>query len=150
MKVVLFLIGFLALAFLAVQLFAMSSQKDIETYPYTVLETYEDFEIRSYEASLFTSVKLSTKDYEQGSSRCFSSLAGYIVGGKVLVLMNVSDESLAFDKLNIPEGKWKLIANNNGVNTIKGVKDDGTFKKITADTKELILEPTSFKMWVRD
>lgn len=77
-------------------------------------------------------------------------LLGYIVGGKVLVLMNVSDESLAFDKLNIPEGKWKLIANNNGVNTIKGVKDDGTFKKITTDTKELILEPTSFKMWVRD
>jgi hypothetical protein len=59
----------------------MKSQKGIETYPYTVAKTFDQFEIRNYEASLFTAVKLSTNDYKQASSKGFSILAGYIFGG---------------------------------------------------------------------
>ena len=44
-------------------------------------QTYPEFEIRSYEASLFSSVKLSTNDYKKASSKGFSILAGYIFGG---------------------------------------------------------------------
>jgi len=81
MKILLVLIGILLLIFLIVQLFAMNSQKNIESYPYEVKKKYDAFEIRDYEASLFTSVKLSNSEYKKASSKGFSILAGYIFGG---------------------------------------------------------------------
>ncbi len=81
MKTLIILISAVILIFLIVQLFAMRSQKNIETYPYTVTKKYERFEIRDYEASLFTSVKLPMRAYKAASSMGFSILAGYIFGG---------------------------------------------------------------------
>ncbi|MFT6971861.1 MAG: hypothetical protein ACJAXX_002436 [Roseivirga sp.] len=81
MKALLIILGVMLLVFTIVQLFAMSSQNNIETYPYVVVKKYDTFEIRSYEATLFTSVKLSTKEYKASSSKGFSILAGYIFGG---------------------------------------------------------------------
>jgi hypothetical protein len=81
MKILFILLGVLVLAFIAVQVFAISTQSDIETYSYKVIKTYDKFEIRSYEATLFTSVKLSTNTYKESSSEGFSILAGYIFGG---------------------------------------------------------------------
>jgi hypothetical protein len=81
MKILLILLGVLLLAFIVVQIFAMRSQRNIETYPYVVEKKYDTFEIRNYEASLFSSVQLSTNEYKKGSSRGFSILAGYIFGG---------------------------------------------------------------------
>tara|TARA_B110000503_G_scaffold137128_1_gene220785 strand:+ start:2288 stop:2899 length:612 start_codon:yes stop_codon:yes gene_type:complete len=81
MKILLISIGVILVAFLIVQLFAVNSQKNIETYPYTVFKKYDTFEIRNYEASLFTSVKLPTKAYKESSGKGFSILAGYIFGG---------------------------------------------------------------------
>jgi len=80
MKIVSILIGVLLLIFIGVQLFALKSQKNIETYPYKVTKVYDNFEIRNYESTLFTSVKLSTKNYKESSSKGFSILAGYIFG----------------------------------------------------------------------
>jgi hypothetical protein len=62
------------------QLYFIYLQRNIETYPYVVKKKYKQFEIRSYETTLFTSVKLSTKDYKKSSSKGFSILAGYIFG----------------------------------------------------------------------
>jgi len=81
MKIVFIVLGVLLLAFIIVQVYTMTAQRNIETYPYTVVKTYDDFEIRSYEASLFSSVKLSTNGYRASSSKGFSILAGYIFGG---------------------------------------------------------------------
>lgn len=81
MKILFIILAILLLAFFAVQIFAMSTQRNIETYPYVVKKKYYKFEIRSYEASLFTTVKLSTKEYKDASSKGFSILAGYIFGG---------------------------------------------------------------------
>jgi len=80
MKIVLVVLGILFIAFIVVQLFAMRGQKNIETYPYVVDKKYDRFEIRRYEATLFTSVKLSSKGYKESSSKGFSILAGYIFG----------------------------------------------------------------------
>ena len=66
--------------FTIIQLFFILSQRNIETYPYVVKKKYDRFEIRSYEARLFTSVKLSKKGYKNASSQGFSILAGYIFG----------------------------------------------------------------------
>lgn len=72
-----------------------------ETYPYEVVKKYPDFEIRKYEAALFTSVDLNSVDYQSTSSRGFRILAGYIFGGNETnekiamttpVLMNMGEE----------------------------------------------------------
>ena len=81
MKIVLILIGVVLIAFVVTQLFAYNSQRNIETQPYSINKKYNTFEIRSYEETLFTSVKLSTTGYENSSSKGFSILAGYIFGG---------------------------------------------------------------------
>ena len=80
MKIVISILGTLILVFVIVQLFALKTQKDIETYPYTIVKKYEKFEIRNYESRLFTSVTLPTNRYENASSNGFSILAGYIFG----------------------------------------------------------------------
>ena len=54
----LILIGVILIAFLIVQFFAYKSQKNIESYTYVVDEKFDNFEIRTYDAALFTSVKL--------------------------------------------------------------------------------------------
>ncbi len=81
MKKLLILLGVILLVIIIIQLFAMSAQKNIETYPYVVNKKYDAFEIRTYEASLFTSVQLSGNKYKDASSEGFSILAGYIFGG---------------------------------------------------------------------
>ncbi|MFT5646167.1 MAG: hypothetical protein ACI976_000845 [Aureispira sp.] len=81
MKALLIVIGVILLAFIIIQLYAINGQRNIESYPYVVNKKYDVFEIRSYEATLFTSVKLSANTYKDASSKGFSILAGYIFGG---------------------------------------------------------------------
>jgi hypothetical protein len=81
MKTLYIIIGILLILFIGIQLFAMNSQKNIETYPYTVTKKYNTFEIRTYPATLFTSVQLTGNKYKESSSKGFSILAGYIFGG---------------------------------------------------------------------
>jgi hypothetical protein len=81
MKAVFITIGIGVLAFIAIQVLAKRGQNGIETYPYEVVKNYDDFEIREYEASLFSSVKLVSKSYKNGSNEGFRKLAGYIFGG---------------------------------------------------------------------
>jgi hypothetical protein len=81
MKIVYIILGIVILAFIVIQVYALKSQNDIEMYPYTVKKKYDGFEVRSYDASLFTSVKLSTNQYKNASSTGFRILAGYIFGG---------------------------------------------------------------------
>ena len=80
MKIASIILGIIAVAFIAVQIFALRSQKNIETYSYVVNKEYDQFEIRRYEATLFSSVKLSGTTYKENSSEGFSVLAGYIFG----------------------------------------------------------------------
>jgi len=81
MKIIYAIVAIILLAFIVIQVFAYKSQRDIEMYPYVVNKKYDTFEIRSYDATLFTSVKLSTNQYKDASSNGFSILAGYIFGG---------------------------------------------------------------------
>ena len=81
MKILFIVLGVVTFLFIIFQLYFMNSQKNIEKYPYKVVKNYGDFEIRVYEASLFTSVKLSSNTYKETSSKGFSILAGYIFGG---------------------------------------------------------------------
>lgn len=81
MKILLIVLGLSVLTFIAFQAYSMMSRQNIESYPYQVVKIHEVFEVRAYEASLFTSVKLATNDYKKASRSGFSVLAGYIFGG---------------------------------------------------------------------
>lgn len=81
MKTLLIILGVIVLGFIIVQAYAISSQRNIETYPYTVEKSFDNFEIRNYEASLFSSVKLTSSAYKESSGKGFSILANYIFGG---------------------------------------------------------------------
>jgi hypothetical protein len=80
MKLIFIILGIILFLVFVIQLYAMTEQKNTETYPYRVLKEYEGFEIRTYEARLFTSVKLSSDSYKAASNGGFSILAGYIFG----------------------------------------------------------------------
>jgi hypothetical protein len=80
MKIVIILLVIILIAFTVVQLYFINTQRNIESYAYVVKKKYKTFEIRNYETTLFTSVKLSTKGYKNSSSKGFSILAGYIFG----------------------------------------------------------------------
>lgn len=80
MKIAMIILVVILIAFTLVQLYLINGQRNIERYPYVVKKKYKLFEIRSYETTLFTSVKLSTKGYKNSSSKGFSILAGYIFG----------------------------------------------------------------------
>ncbi len=80
MKIVIILLVLILIAFTFVQLYLINGQRNIERYPYVVKKKHKGFEIRSYETTLFTSVKLSTKGFKNSSSKGFSVLAGYIFG----------------------------------------------------------------------
>jgi hypothetical protein len=80
MKIAIVILVIILTAFTFIQLYFMNAQRDIERYPYVVKKKYKQFEIRNYETTLFTSVKLSTKGYKNSSSKGFSILAGYIFG----------------------------------------------------------------------
>jgi hypothetical protein len=80
MEIVIIIMVVILIAFTFVQLYFIHGQRNIETYTYVVKKKYDRFEIRSYETTLFTSVKLSTKGYKNSASKGFSVLAGYIFG----------------------------------------------------------------------
>lgn len=83
------LLSIMLIGILIIQIFAWKSQKNIETYSFVVENEFNNFEIRNYEAALFTSVKLNTKEYTEASGKGFSILAGYIFGN------NESDQKIS-------------------------------------------------------
>ena len=80
MKIITIILVIVLLLIAFIQGYFIILQRNIETYPYKVKKKYNGFEIRCYEATLFTAVKLSTKGYKNSSSKGFSILAGYIFG----------------------------------------------------------------------
>ena len=81
MKILIGIFGVILILFIISQLFFLNSQRNIETYAFTIIDSYETIEIRQYEASLFTSVQMPSNNYRKTSSKGFSVLAGYIFGG---------------------------------------------------------------------
>jgi len=61
--------------------FVSKSTRDTEQHKYSVLKTFDGFEVRKYESALFSSVKLNADTYDKVSGTGFRMLAGYIFGG---------------------------------------------------------------------
>ena len=53
----------------------------IETPKYTVLKSYDDFELRQYGSMIFAHTLMQSASYENTSSQGFRTVASYIFGG---------------------------------------------------------------------
>ena len=157
MKIASIILGIIAVAFIAVQIFALKSQKNIETYSYVVNKEYDQFEVRRYEATLFSSVKLSGTTYKENSSEGFSVLAGYIFGNnerseKIAmtspVAMTLEDSSTMlfmvpnkFNKETLPQpNESKIKFHNEPAKTVAAIQFKGwaSDKKIENYKQKLI------------
>jgi len=157
MKIASIILGIIAVAFIAVQIFALKSQKNIETYSYVVNKEYDQFEVRRYEATLFSSVKLSGTTYKETSSEGFSVLAGYIFGNnerseKIAmtspVAMTLEDSSTMlfmvpnkFNKETLPQpNESKIKFHNEPAKTVAAIQFKGwaSDKKIEKYKQKLI------------
>jgi len=76
------------------------------------------------------------------------ALLGYVVGGEVLVLLNVGQGKGSFEGITLPEGDWKLIGTNNAIDHKNGVPgSDASLKGGVAH--DLAVAATNLKIWVR-
>ncbi len=89
MKALLFALLALIIIFVLAQSFVMKLSNGIETYPYKVLQEYDEFEIRQYEAANFSYVTMQANNHKERSSSGFRTLAGYIFGS------NANNEKIA-------------------------------------------------------
>ncbi len=67
--------------FASERLTGAESSRGIEEYPYTVLKSFEDFEVRLYEKAIFARTHIDAETYRSGSGNGFRTLASYIFGG---------------------------------------------------------------------
>ncbi len=75
------------------------------------------------------------------------ALLGYVVGGDVLVLLNVGQKADTFHGVSLPEGTWRLIGNNQAVDHVRGV--GGTpFSAI--GNIDFPVPATSLQIWLRN
>jgi pullulanase/glycogen debranching enzyme len=88
------------------------------------------------------------KDYYQFITPDNLSQLGYIVDGRVLVLMNTGTQAASFSSINLPKGEWRLIGNINEIDHTRTIKDKDNLLE-GGKSHSISLEPTSVKIWVR-
>lgn len=135
LKTIIIILGVILVVFMLVQVyFYFKIQRGIETYPYKIISTLDDLEIRNYEAALFTSVKLTTKDYKQASRKGFSKLAGYIFGGNNQNKKIAMTAPVAISLTDSMEMMFMVPKKYSLQDLPKPNEKDITFKKIPAKT----------------
>ena len=75
---------FLSVAFVVLmlsQLFMAYKTSKIESPSYKVIKSFEDFEIRNYDAMVVAKTEIKSEAYEESSSSGFRTIANYIFGG---------------------------------------------------------------------
>lgn len=81
MKITIYIILIIIAIVFTTMAFVSKSTRDTEQHKYVVLKSFDEFEVRQYEAALFSSVKLDADTYDKVSGTGFRMLAGYIFGG---------------------------------------------------------------------
>ncbi len=81
MKIVLIVIGIIAVLFIAFQIYISMATDKSETQLYRLIRVDKDFEIRFYPSTTMAVITSSAKTYKELGSSGFTKLAGYIFGG---------------------------------------------------------------------
>lgn len=141
MKIVIIIVSILLLIVI-VQIYLSRSTKLTEQHNYKVIKKFDKFEIRKYDAALFSSVKLNKKGYKESSSEGFRILAGYIFGDndakeKIAmtspVVMELGDSSKMmfmvpknYNLKNLPNpNNSKIVFEKEEVKIIAAIRFDG-------------------------
>jgi len=141
MKIVIIIISILLLIVIA-QIYLSRSTQQTEQHNYKVIKKFDKFEIRKYDAALFSSVKLNKKGYKESSSEGFRILAGYIFGDndakkKIAmtspVVMELGDSSKMmfmvpknYNLKNLPNpNNSKIVFEKDEVKIIAAIRFDG-------------------------
>lgn len=111
MKTITIILVILVVLFVVAQLLISRSTNKTEGHAYTVVKEFDGFEIRQYEAAIFSYTVMPSGSYKTTSSKGFSRLAGYIFGGnskneKIAMTSPVSmtmSDSITM-KFKIPDG----------------------------------------------
>lgn len=81
MKTILIILLSLLSIMAVTRLLAAERSSGIEEYPYTVLQSYDGFEVRFYKQAIFARTFIDAETYRAGSGNGFRTLASYIFGG---------------------------------------------------------------------
>jgi hypothetical protein len=99
------------------------------------------------ESGLFAKAEHVPENYYQITLPENPALLGYIIDGKLAVVMNAGREAASFSGFALPAGNWKLIGNNSGM-SLNGVKDSRNFRNYRSGDFEL--PAAGFKVWMRE
>ena len=145
MKIVFIIISILFLIVIA-QIYFFRSTHQTEQHSYKVIKKFEKFEIRKYDAALFSSVKLNKKGYKESSSEGFGILAGYIFGD------NEANEKIAMTspvvmELGEPSKMMFMVPKNY---SLKNLPNPRNSKIVFEKEEEKIIAAIRFDGWADD
>lgn len=128
------------------QIFVSKNTQQTEQHRYKVIKQFDQFEIRKYEAALFSSVKLNKKGYKESSSEGFGILAGYIFGD------NETNEKIAMTSPVVMElgdtSKMRfMVPKSYTLNNLPTPKND---KILFEKQEEKIMAAIRFDGWADD
>ncbi|MCI4666874.1 MAG: alpha-amylase family glycosyl hydrolase [Bacteroidia bacterium] len=77
---------------------------------------------------------------------------GYMIDGKILVLINTGSNEHGWKNIRIPEGNWKLVGNNQGFDHENGVQDkDHWLEKLEGNKSyDFEMDGKNFKVWIKN
>ena len=145
MKIVIIIISILLLIVIA-QIYLSRSTQQTEQHNYKVIKKFDKFEIRKYDAALFSSVKLNKKGYKESSSEGFRILAGYIFGD------NAAKEKIAMTSPVVMElgdsSKMMFMVPKNY--NLKNLPNPKNSKIVFEKEEEKIIAAIRFDGWADD
>ena len=129
-----------------VQIYLSKSTQQTEQHSYKVIKKFDNFEIRKYDAALFSSVKLNKKGYKESSSEGFGILAGYIFGD------NEANEKIAMTspvvmELGEPSKMMFMVPKNY---SLKNLPNPRNSKIVFEKEEEKIIAAIRFDGWADD
>jgi hypothetical protein len=139
------LISFLVL-FLIGQAYISITTEQTENHEYKVLKEYGFFQVRKYEAAIFSSVNLGKKGYKETSREGFGVLAGYIFGD------NESNEKIAMTSPVVMEigDTSKMMFMVPKAYSIKDLPNPNNNRIIFEKQDEKIVAAIQFDGWAND
>ena len=145
MQIVIIIISILLFIAIA-QIYLSRSTRQTEQHSYKVIKKFDKFEIRKYDAALFSSVKLNKKGYKQSSSEGFRILAGYIFGD------NEANEKIAMTSPVVMElgdtSKMMFMVPKNY--NLKNLPNPKNSKIVFEKEEEKIIAAIRFDGWADD
>ena len=146
MKIVIIIISISVSTIAIAQIYLSRSTQQTEQHSYKVIKKFDKFEIRKYDAALFSSVKLNQKGYKESSSEGFRILAGYIFGA------NETNEKIAMTSPVVMElgdtSKMMFMVPKNY--NLKNLPNPNNPKIVFEKQEEKIIAAIRFDGWADD